>query len=66
MKILLNYKSNFIDDFYKDIKPKIVVEQSKERKIIENDFLCTTKIEAAFLSHQSFIIQTCVTPEDDK
>ena len=25
-----------------------------------------TKIVAAFLSHQSFIIQTCVTPEDDK
>ena len=43
-----------------------MVEQSKEGKIIENDFLCTTKIVAAFLSHQSFIIQTCVTPEDDK
>jgi len=43
-----------------------VVEQSKEGKIIENDFLFTTKIVAAFLSHQSFIIQTCVTLEDDK
>ena len=50
---------------YNMFQQKKVWRKIGRKRKIKNDFYAQVK-NGSFLSHQSFIIQTCVTPEDDK